>query len=171
MQLRPLFSFLGSLMQNRPRLILSLTAWAGSALLAGGAMAQQADDSAQGAEVVIDITNLRNDKGVIRACMTDDPDRFPRCRDDANSHRLVIPAEGAAQLHFRNVAPGTYAIALLHDENDNGRADRALSMIPREGFGFSRDAKVRLGPPDFDDAAIEIGTSDQRHAIRMRYML
>ena len=161
-------------MQNRPRIIVALTALAGSLLLAGGAVAQNRppqSGTARGAELVVDITNLRNSKGVIRACMTNDPDRFPRCRDDAQSYRLVVPAGDAAQLHFRNVAPGTYAIALLHDENENGRADRALSMIPREGFGFSLDAPVRLGPPDFEDAAIEVGSSNQHYTIKMRYML
>jgi len=130
-----------------------------------------AQDGAHGVDVVINVSNLRNEKGTVRACMTNDPDRFPRCRDDAVSYRLVVPTSEASTLRFRNVAPGTYAIALLHDENDNGRADRALSMIPREGFGFSRDARVRMGPPDFDDAAIEVGSANQRQAIRMRYML
>ena len=109
------------------------------------------------------------------ACMTDDTRRFPRCRDDAASHRTSVSATagpgGTIRLVFDNVAPGTYAIALLHDENRNGRADRALSMIPREGFGFSRDAPVRMGPPDFDDAAFQVGSGPVSQAIRMRYML
>ena len=51
------------------------------------------------------------------------------------------------------------------------RADRALGMMPREGFGFSRDAPVRMGPPDFEEAAISIGSSPFQQTIRMRYML
>lgn len=117
------------------------------------------------------MTELRNAEGVVMACMTTDPDRFPRCRDDAGSYRLSVPADGNLRLHFPSVRPGTYAVALLHDENDNGNADRALSMIPREGFGFSRDAKVRLGPPDFGDAAFEVDAAPVRQTIRMRYML
>lgn len=122
-------------------------------------------------EVVIEVTNLRNTRGSVMACMTADSRRFPRCRDDAESHRVTVPAAQTLVLRFRNVTPGTYAIALLHDENGNGRADRALSMIPREGFGFSRDAAVRMGPPSFEDAAIEVGNSAMRQTIRMRYML
>lgn len=109
------------------------------------------------------------------ACMTSDPDRFPRCRGDAQSYRVTIPASGPATgtlvLEFDHVRPGTYAIALLHDENENGRADRALSMIPREGFGFSRDAAVRMGPPDFEDAAFTVGSAQVNQTIRMRYLL
>jgi uncharacterized protein (DUF2141 family) len=151
----------------------------GTVVLAGGpavvgaqVAAPAAAPEAAGVELLVQVSNLRNDKGTVRACMTDDPKRFPRCRDDAQSYRLVVPAAEAQVLRFRNVRPGTYAIALLHDENDNGRADRALSMIPREGFGFSRDAKVSLGPPDFEDASITLGARPQeQQAIRMRYML
>lgn len=119
----------------------------------------------------ISVTELRNAHGVVMACMTADPERFPRCRDDSGSYRLTVPADGNLRLSFPHVRPGTYAVALLHDENANGKADRALSMIPREGFGFSRDAEVRLGPPDFGDAAFEVGAAPVRQTIRMRYML
>ena len=67
--------------------------------------------------------------------------------------------------------PGRYAIALLHDENSNGKADRVLGMMPKEGFGFSRDAPVRMGPPKFRDAAFDMGTSDRELTIKMRYLL
>ena len=41
-------------------------------------------------------------------------------------------------LRFHNVLPGTYGIALLHDENGNGRADRALSMLRAAGIDDAR---------------------------------
>lgn len=121
--------------------------------------------------MVISISNLRNHDGVVRACMTRDNRRFPRCQDSTQGYRAVVPAGDAASLRFTNVAPGTYAVALLHDENGNGKADRVLGMMPREGFGFSNDAPVNMGPPDFSDAAIEVGTGEFRQTIRMRYML
>jgi uncharacterized protein (DUF2141 family) len=32
-----------------------------------------------------------------------------------------------------------------------------LFGAPRQGFGFSRDAKMRFGPPGFADAAFTLG--------------
>lgn len=122
-------------------------------------------------QVSITITNLRSSEGVVRACMTTQPDVFPRCRKDAASHRTVVPAGKEVHLTFENVKPGRYAIALLHDENDNGKADRALGMMPKEGFGFSRDAPVRMGPPKFDEAAFDYTGDAKVLTIRMRYML
>jgi uncharacterized protein (DUF2141 family) len=147
--------------------------WARPTLAFAAAAALAAPLAAQsgGVDVTVTVTNLRSHDGVVRACMTRDAERFPRCQDSTQGYRVVLPAGEAATLRFRNVAPGTYAIALLHDENDDGRANRALGMMPREGFGFSRDAPVRMGPPEFDEAAIEVGTTPLRQNIRMRYML
>lgn len=153
-------------MRHRPRLVAGLIA-----LACGAAPAFAGGANAGGAEIAVEVTGLRSAKGVVRACLTDDPARFPRCRDDAAAHRLVAPAAPDLVLTFRGVKKGRYAIALLHDENGNGKADRALLMMPREGFGFSRDAPVRMGPPRFDDAAFTVAGESQRHSIRMRYML
>lgn len=124
-----------------------------------------------GAAVHVTVSNLRSGKGMVMACLTANPAKFPKCRDDPAAHRAQVAAAGADQIVFRGVQPGRYAIALLHDENGNGKADRAMSMIPREGFGFSRDAKVHMGPPHFNDAAFTVSGRDQRMTITMRYML
>lgn len=103
--------------------------------------------------------------------MTTNPKRFPKCRGDANAHSKVVPAGKTVTFSFTGVKPGSYAIALLHDENNNGKADRALMMMPKEGFGFSRDAKVRMGPPKFKSAVFDVTSEDQAQIIKMRYML
>ena len=123
-------------------------------------------------DVTITATGLRNAHGVVRACMTGEVAHFPSCNNPSVSYNLVGEAAGSVTLTFRDVKPGRYAIALLHDENGNGKADRAAMMIPKEGFGFSRDAKVRFGPPKFGEAAFDVAPgADQKLVIRMRYML
>ncbi len=140
-------------------------------MLATGALSLAGAASAPTARVTVTVTDVRSAKGVVRACMTADPARFPRCRGVPGAHSAVVSAGGAITLTFTGVAPGRYAIALLHDENENGKADRALGMMPKEGFGFSRDAPVRMGPPRFDDAAFNVGPGASTQRIRMRYML
>lgn len=125
----------------------------------------------QGATVKIVVSDLRSDKGLVRACMTTEPKKFPRCRGVAGAHSAVAPASGPVTFTFTGVQPGRYAIALLHDENGNGKADRAIGMMPTEGFGFSRDARVRMGPPRFDEAVFAVEGETVSQTIRMRYML
>ena len=140
-----------------------LTALAATALMLGGA--------APSHEVSVSVSGLRSTKGVVRACMTGNAARFPKCAGDPASYRLVVPAKSAGKLVFKGVTPGRYAIALLHDENENGKADRALGMMPKEGFGFSRDAPVRMAPPKYADAVFAVEDKDLSLNIKMRYML
>ena len=122
-------------------------------------------------EVVITVTDLRSTKGVVRACMTAKQEIFPKCNQDPAAHRVVVPAAKTVELRFTGVKPGNYAVAVLHDENENGKADRAMGMMPKEGYGFSRDAPVRMAPPKFTDAVFALGAGTSRVTIKMRYFL
>ncbi|PKP65022.1 MAG: hypothetical protein CVT85_08630 [Alphaproteobacteria bacterium HGW-Alphaproteobacteria-7] len=142
-----------------------------TALMLAGGGALAAATPALAGDVVITVTDLRSSKGVVRACMTTRADIFPKCIKDPTAHRKVVPAGETIEIRFSGVKPGDYAIALLHDENDNGKADRALGMMPKEGYGFSRDAPVRMAPPKFKDAVFKIEEGLSRVSIRMRYFL
>ncbi|HEY6965425.1 MAG TPA: DUF2141 domain-containing protein [Erythrobacter sp.] len=146
---------------------------AAGAALAATALATGAVAAAQArtGEVVITVTDLRSKKGVVRACMTTRADIFPKCIKDPTAFRTVVSANGKVEIRFTGVKPGNYAIALLHDENDNGKADRAMGMMPKEGYGFSRDAPVNMAPPKFKDAVMAIGEGISRVTIKMRYFL
>lgn len=141
------------------------------AMLAFGTGAAGLAAPAAAGTVTITVTDLRNSEGVVRACMTTVESVFPRCAKDPNSYRTVVPAGETVTIRFNNVRPGDYAIALLHDENEDGKANRVLGMAPREGYGFSRDAPVRMAPPEWDDAVFTVGTASQRVTIKMRYFL
>ena len=142
------------------------------ALALGGFAAAAPSGAAetQGATVNVTVADLRNSKGVVRACLTDDARDFPDCKNDAHARRVVVGAGKTVTLRFENVPAGRYAIALFHDENNNNKPDRALMMMPKEGYGFSRDAKVVMGPPKFAAAVFAVGAEPVNLAIRMRYM-
>lgn len=53
---------------------------------------------------------------------------------------------------FSGIAPGTYAVALFHDENGNGKLDTNFLGIPREGVGVSNNKMRTLGPPTWEDS-------------------
>ncbi|MEP1421006.1 MAG: DUF2141 domain-containing protein [Erythrobacter sp.] len=139
-------------------------------LMVGGALLAASAPTSAGT-VTITVTDLRNTKGVVLACMTTKEDIFPRCRRDPNSHRTKVKAANTITIRFEDVEPGEYAIALLHDENDDGKANRVLGMAPKEGYGFSRDAPVRMSPPDWEDAVFSVGPASQNVKIKMRYFL
>lgn len=125
----------------------------------------------QHGQIAVTVTDLRSAKGLVRACLTAQPKAFPDCSKDPAAHTASVAAAKRTELKFDGVKPGRYAISVLHDENSNGKADRVLGMMPKEGFGFSRDAPVRMGPPKFDKAAFDFSGEAQSLTVKMRYML
>lgn len=152
--------------RSRPFAKAGLIACAPALALALGG----ASPPASGGDVTVTVTDLRKVRGNINACITSDRKAFPDC--GKHSGQLVVKVTGnSATFTFNDVPSGTYGISVLHDENANGKMDNALGMMPKEGYGFSRDAKVRMGPPKFKDAAFTVSGKGQSQTIRMRYML
>ncbi|WP_245409669.1 DUF2141 domain-containing protein [Allosphingosinicella vermicomposti] len=120
--------------------------------------------------LTVHIDNLRNAKGVVHLCLTRDPARFPDCKGDPQALTTSFAAGPNKVAHFDRLAPGTYAIAAIHDENGNGKLD-TLALVPREGFGFSKNPAIRFGPPKFREAQFVIGAGTQEQRIKIRYLL
>lgn len=120
-------------------------------------------------ELAVDVSNLRSAKGMVRVCLTADPDNFPACVDDARATTRSIPAN-MTSIHFDGLPYGNYAVAVIHDENDNHKLD-TFAGIPREGFGFSRNPSVTFGPPRFAAARFTLSSDADRQQVRMRYLL
>lgn len=115
------------------------------------------------------LDHLRSAKGLVRVCLTADPANFPACVDDADAVTLTLPAADR-RFSMNGLAPGDYAVAVIHDENANGKLD-TFAGIPREGYGFSRNAPVRFGPPRFAAARFTLGSAPGEQRIAMRYIL
>ena len=109
-------------------------------------------------------------KGNVLVCVTANPRFFPDCDKDPKSFRATVPARDATQVSFRGIAQGTYAVALVHDENGNSKMDMAL-FLPKEGFGFSRNPVIVAGPPKFKAAAFAIDAAEVAQRVKIKYML
>ena len=121
------------------------------------------------APLELSIAGARSTSGMLRLCLTSDPGNFPRCVDDSRAIRRSVPASQPV-MRFEGLPLGTYAAAVIHDENGNRRLDTLLG-VPREGFGFSRNPAIRFGPPRFSAARFALGAGGDREAIRMKYLL
>jgi uncharacterized protein (DUF2141 family) len=138
------------------------------AAVAGGFIALSGA-SLPSAVLDVAIVGLRSPKGNVLACLTANPRYFPNCSRDPRALKLAVPAMHASKIEFQNVVPGTYALALMHDENANQKLDVRL-FVPKEGFAFSRNPIVRFSPPKFDAAAFTVGTGESVQRVTMRYM-
>ena len=102
--------------------------------------------------ITVMIDGIRNTNGSIGVALFDEDSAFP---DDEGLKRemISINSTGGVEVTFEDVPVGDYAVAVMHDENDNGDMDFNEYGMPLEGFGFSNDAMGEQGPPDFDEAA------------------
>ena len=124
--------------------------------------------SAVAAPVAVEVANVRNDHGMVRVALC------PRAQflaDDCPLHGEARAHAGVTIITIRDVAPGDYAAQAFHDENGNGRVDRALFGIPKEGVGFSRDAPIRLAPPKWADAVFPHAGAPQNIRFSLRYFM
>lgn len=72
---------------------------------------------------------------------------------------------GIAKATFYNVKPGTYAVLVLHDENDNNRMDYHENGMPNENYAMSNNP-MSYGPPQFTDAKFTVADDDLKFTIR-----
>lgn len=96
-------------------------------------------------------STFRSSKGSLRCRLYARPDGFPG-KPPIEREQAVRVTGKTATCTFSGVADGTYAIALFHDENDDGKLDTNFLGIPREGVGVSNNKIRSLGPPKWEDA-------------------
>lgn len=122
------------------------------------------------ADISVRIEGLRNHEGMIHACMTRQEKLYLHCDKDPASYRLSIPASNT-ELHLTGITPGDYALAILHDENGNGKVDTNFVGMPKEGVGFSNNASGFMGPPAFSAVRFHVNAGHNAQTIRIKYLL
>ncbi len=112
--------------------------------------------------VKVTIENVLNDNGSVLASLHN-TDTFMKGAGVIDLKEIA--KKGAITLSFENVEPGTYAIIVLHDENNNQRMDFEANGMPKENYGMSNNVMV-MGPPTFADAKFEVANEDMELTIR-----
>lgn len=122
----------------------------------------------QTSEVEVTVTGVRSATGrVIITIYGDNPADF--LASGKKLDRVKIGAQpGTMKTCIPVPGPGTYAIALYHDEDNNNKVTRVLG-IPQEGYGFSNDAPVKLGPPKFKDVKFDVSNNPKQLVIPLHY--
>ncbi len=129
-------------------------------------VATVASAAGQKAELKITIDNIRNNKGHILVSVFSDNGAYYKDTKHAAA-LLKLTSNQAREFIVTDLAPGNYAIAVIHDENDNGKLD-TFAGIPREGYGFSNSTGIM--PPGWEQAAFVVTAPATKFAMHMRYL-
>ena len=102
----------------------------------------------------VKVLNIRNSTGTVACALFESPVGFPTEFLRSATNVMVIKIRKTqARCDFEDISPGTYAIAVVHDENMDGKLDMNPLGIPTEGYGFSNDAQGVIGAPSFSAAS------------------
>lgn len=118
----------------------------------------------------VNILDIRNSTGKVACALFESPDGFPTefVKSATNITMLEI-RDTQARCHFLDIPPGTYALAVIHDENLDGKLATNWLGIPREGYGFSNDVTASMSAPSFDAASFEYDGQNLDMTISLNY--
>lgn len=140
--------------------------WAAACLVVGLAptFASTPANARSPGKLSVAVSNVRNSQGAVFIAVYDrahwlKPGQF-------QAHRRVRAHQGTVSVSFDGMEPGRYAIAVFHDENDNGRVDTNFLGLPAEGFGFSKLSPFRK--PAFEETSFDVD-GHVRMGVRLRY--
>lgn len=101
----------------------------------------------------VTIQDIRNSAGTVACALFDAPEGFPaKFLHHATNIVTMKIRNTKARCHFLEIPPGTYALAVIHDENMDGELATNWLGVPTEGYGFSSDAEASMSAPSFEEA-------------------
>ena len=119
----------------------------------------------QAGELTVEITGVRTDKGSLMVSVVNTEAGWNNQEKPVAASKIAATGKNAV-LHF-NLPAGSYAVQVMHDENDNGKVDSNFMGIPTEGYGFSNNPQV-MRKAYFSEAKFDVGDAASSIVIRLR---
>lgn len=120
--------------------------------------------------IQVKIPNIKNSTGTVACALFESSAGFPtEFLHSATNITMIKIRDTQARCNFLDIPPGTYALAVIHDENMDGKLGTNLLGVPTEGYGFSNGAKASMGAPSFEDASFWYDGKNLDLTIRLTY--
>ncbi len=118
----------------------------------------------------VNIPNIENSTGTIACALFESPEGFPNeFLHSATNIMMMKIRDTKARCSFLDIPPGTYALAVIHDENMDGKLNTNFLGVPTEGYGFSSGAEAALSAPSFEAASFSYDGKNLDLTIRLSY--
>jgi uncharacterized protein (DUF2141 family) len=106
--------------------------------------------------LTVSVDGFENAEGAAGIAVWNGAQGFPEGIEHAVATTYATIENGRASARFDDLAPGTWAITVYHDRNDNKRFDKNWMGMPKEAWGVSNNVRPRLRAPRFDEARLEL---------------
>jgi uncharacterized protein (DUF2141 family) len=120
-------------------------------------------------EITVHIENIDLNKPGNIMVMLYKKEGFPKDHSKALVMEILPIYADKMSVTFSSTPP-EFAIKVLHDEDKTGQVTKNWTGIfPAEGLGFSNGAKLRFGPPTYQDARMTLKDVEHSTTITMIY--
>lgn len=118
--------------------------------------------------VLLEVSSFKNTRGTLNCRLFIKSSDFP---DGEGILSVRVPIAGPnTSCTFSNIEPGTYAVAVVHDENSDGKLDKNFVGVPSEGYGVSNNKTYALSAPKWDESIFTIAPSESKTLqVKLRY--
>ena len=104
------------------------------------------------------VNGIRNQTGEICMRVYNSREGFPdNAKSEVKSGCTKITGNSIQQV-FSGLKPGTYAVAVVDDQNGDHKLNKDFFGIPKEGFGISQNPTVSIstGTPKFKNSSFKV---------------
>jgi uncharacterized protein (DUF2141 family) len=124
---------------------------------------------AQTGRITVQVEGIKSKTGKIALLLFNQAQGFPG--EVKQSLRQELKNVNKEELTFvlDQLPYSTYAISVIHDENENQRIDTNFLGIPKEGYGFSNNSRNLFRAPRFKEAAFALDRSELTLRINLIY--
>lgn len=121
-------------------------------------------------QLTIYIKNYSQVVGQMMISIYNQPEGFPGNVEKAYA-KYKIPVKGKEFKCVINDLPfGKYGVAVIHDENGDGKLETNFLGMPKEGLGTSNNPKIRFGPPKYNEAEFNFNQNSQSITIELIHL-
>ncbi len=132
-----------------------------------------ASSSSTGCDLIIHVDGLRNTHGKVSTIVFNSPSGWPESKEKSQRHGwsdiVMTPTGPVSTMDWKGLPPGDYAVAAIHDENENHKLDRNFFGFPTEGFGFANNPSVGLSAPSYQKSVVHLACPSTEIKIHIQY--
>ncbi|GEO80780.1 DUF2141 domain-containing protein [Pararhodospirillum oryzae] len=123
--------------------------------------------AAQGADLTVILTGVQPGPGPLRIAVYTGPKGF--ATPEGVTVGKAVPADApTVRVVFHDLPVGPVAVLAHHDQNNNGRMDRLLGLLPTEGYGIGQETGLPA-PPTWEKSQFPLPAKGAQLTIIMRY--
>lgn len=123
--------------------------------------------SSKKGSLIVDVKNIENTGGVLHIAIYDKSNFLQEGKELIKTTEPVQTKQNV-RIAIPDLPFGTYAIAIYHDVNNNGKLDKNYLGIPAEPYAFSNNPKAKWRSPTFEEAQIELNAAQKDFQLELK---